>query len=140
MSILPTFPILPMNRQLLSSEPAKGRVTSLATTGIQYSQDEAGTVWQGIIESVPMRQDKRLTVRGMDIAAAIFTNFENDHQFAETLFQFPHHGIVDIALTLTQPNTSVESPEMNWLRNHFAELERHRGEWLLLMNDQLIAH
>lgn len=36
--------------------------------------------------------------------------------------------------------TEADSVEMDWLSSHAAELSVHRGEWLLIVGRELIAH
>jgi hypothetical protein len=143
------FPILPTNRLLVGSEPVKGKIASAEAFGIQYYQGESGRDWQQIVEAAPICRAKKLIIQPTEI---VFTHPDNDHQFAETLFQVPHHTSVNLILVATQTDvatdvsvqtdvqTATESREMNWLRNHAGEIERYRGEWILIVDDHLIAH
>jgi hypothetical protein len=56
-----------------------------------------------------------------------------------TLLQVPHHGTT--ARTATTPALErPETSELLWLREHQREMAHLRGQWLLIAENELLAH
>lgn len=123
-----TFPASP------SSQSRRG----LSTTRAERQ------LFQNIQESLNLTGIYELTSPEVD--ATYLQGFFQSAQPQIVLLQVKHHGTwhslvpAEGKQTPLNPGPTPEGAELRWLREHQAEVAAYRGEWLLIGNNQLLAH
>src|SRR6266705_1065906 len=74
-----------------------------------------------------------------DVDALSVQDLLQSKQQEIVFFQITHHGTTPRTST-TQAPERPETSELRWLREHQQDMGRWRGQWLLIAEDQLLAH
>lgn len=74
-----------------------------------------------------------------DVDAMSMQDLLQSKQQKIVFFEITHHGTTP-RTSATQVAERPEASELRWLREHQQDMARWRGQWLLIAEDQLLAH
>jgi hypothetical protein len=80
-----------------------------------------------------------LEITMSDVEASSIQDLLQSRQQEIVFFQIAHHGTTP-RTSKTQATARPETAELRWLREHQQDMARWRGQWLLIAEDQLLAH